>query len=367
MRNNAPYHVRVKIIGRTASSVVSAPEAAAYRSGTAIRGSVAKAAAYRAAERISMPDAQGNEVVHDYTRKSDVLDKGIVLPEGETSTWATDRARLWNTIETIEKRKDAQLAREVEVMLPRELSFDQQKSLLLRYIKAEFTSKSMVADYAIHCHKATDGGDHPHAHILLPLRSFADGQFSATKPREWNSKEMLLRWRQQWAMHVNSALEQAGYDTRIDHRSLKAQGIDREPQHSRGKVAQALHKADKPHTPSATLAKERYAQMRTQQLRHTQQKHHTARHRAYIQHYTGRTGWAISSAPRSHDYSTHQALYDLMQQWMFHTVVHGVGDLLQEVLPHASALQPTLHQIATHAAKAFENLGYVEPYDEKEL
>ena len=224
MRNSAPYHVRVKIIGRNASSVVSAPEAAAYRSGTAIRGSVAKAAAYRAAERISMPDEQGKEVVHDYTRKSDVLEKGIMLPDGENGAWATDRARLWHAIETIEKRKDAQLAREVEVMLPRELSFEQQKALLLGYIKAEFTSKGMVADYAIHCHKATDGGDHPHAHILLPLRSFTNEEFSATKPREWNSKEMLLRWREQWAAHVNDALAQAGHDTRIDHRSLKAQG-----------------------------------------------------------------------------------------------------------------------------------------------
>jgi MobA/MobL family len=364
MRQQAPCHVRVKIIGRTASKVVSAPEAAAYRSGTAVAGSVLRAAAYRAGERLHGMDDVGKEVVHDYTRKSDVLDKGIVLPEGEAQdSWARNRSKLWNGIEVIEKRKDAQLAREVEVMLPRELTFDQQKALLLGYIKAEFTSKGMVADYAIHSHTATDGGEHPHAHILLPLRRFENGAFSETKTREWNSREMVYRWRSEWAAHVNSALEAAGHVTRIDHRSLRAQGIDRTPQHTRGKVGNALYKAQKEFTPSATLAKERYAAQKLERNRAVHRQHYTMQVQAQPVPSYRHASSSIAHyrhSPRTQDYDVVDALQDLMQSWMKHTILYGMEELCQSVFHHVDpGLPNALVQGLWDAGKLY--------YDGKEI
>jgi hypothetical protein len=44
-----------------------------------------------------------------------------------------------------------------------------------------------------------------------------------------NGKEQLGQWREQWANLANRHLERHGHEERIDHRSLKEQGADREP------------------------------------------------------------------------------------------------------------------------------------------
>jgi hypothetical protein len=149
------YHLSAKIISRGKGGAV---EAAAYRSGSTMTGSVVKAAAYRSGERLATPDEQGKEAVHDYSRKSDVLFTEILAPDNAPE-WVHERETLWNRVEASEKRKDAQLAREVEVALPRELSLDECKELIRAFVGEQFTSKGMVADVAIHSHKATDGGE----------------------------------------------------------------------------------------------------------------------------------------------------------------------------------------------------------------
>lgn len=84
----------------------------------------------------------------------------------------------------------------------------------------------MVADLAIH----DDATNHnPHAHVMLPLRQVTAWGFRPVKTREWNSRNMLKHWREQWAVYANNALAHAGHDARVDHRTLKAQGIDRKP------------------------------------------------------------------------------------------------------------------------------------------
>lgn len=249
----AQYHLRVKVISRKSGG--SAPEASAYRSGSAVTGSAVKASAYRACERLCDNDG----VIHDYSRKSDVVHTEIMTPDNAPA-WCSDRSTLWNTVETFEKRKDAQLAREVEVMLPRELTPEQRLDLVREFVGKEFISKGMIADIAIHCHKATDGKDHPHAHVLLTMRTLGgDGTFEAKKPREWNSKDTLNHWRKSWAEHANKALEQHGHMSRIDHRTLTQQGKTHDPQLVRGKVGNTLYKQQKPFIPSQQIAREKYA------------------------------------------------------------------------------------------------------------
>ena len=86
----------MQVIGRSAGR--SATAAAAYRSGEQV-----------ADERTGR--------THDYTGKSDIYGSEILLPEGAPERLG-DRVTLWNEVERVEKRKDAQLSREVMVALP---------------------------------------------------------------------------------------------------------------------------------------------------------------------------------------------------------------------------------------------------------
>ena len=111
------------------------------------------------------------------------------------------------------------------VALPAELSHGQKEALAREYVQAEFVSQGMIADIGYH-----DFDSHnPHAHIMLTMRD-VDGDGFGKKRREWNKREALERHRQTWEEYANRALERAGYGERIDHRSLKEQGVEREPQ-----------------------------------------------------------------------------------------------------------------------------------------
>lgn len=58
----------------------------------------------------------------------------------------------------------------------------------------------------------------------------------------WNSDEQLILWRKAWADISNLYLEQAGVDTRIDHRSHAERGLDEQPTIHEGVTARALEK-----------------------------------------------------------------------------------------------------------------------------
>jgi Ti-type conjugative transfer relaxase TraA len=198
----AIYHLSAKIVSRESGR------------------SVVAAAAYRAAQSL---EEEGSGITHNYTRKEGVEHSEILAPEGAPD-WVYDRSALWNTIEAVEKRKDAQLAREIEVGLPIELDSDQQLALLREYVKREFVARGMVADFSIH----RDDANNPHAHILLTMRRLTAQGFGL-KERSWNERAKLLDWRRGWEEVTNESLAHAGLAVRIDHRSLKAQGLTLEP------------------------------------------------------------------------------------------------------------------------------------------
>jgi ATP-dependent exoDNAse (exonuclease V) alpha subunit len=200
----AAYRCSVQVVSR--SSGRSAVAAAAYRAGVELHD-----------------HRQG--LVHDYTRKQDIAHCEILQPAGSPAFFA-DREKLWNAVEAGEKRKDAQLAREVEVMLPRELSQAENLALLRGYVAEQFVARGMVADLSLHTgHKASDGKAQPHAHIMLTMREIGPDGFGK-KVREWNDKDQLAAWREAWADHANRSLERAGRDERVDHRTLAAQRED---------------------------------------------------------------------------------------------------------------------------------------------
>ncbi|MGX5825989.1 Ti-type conjugative transfer relaxase TraA [Mesorhizobium sp. 43Arga] len=213
----AIYHLHVKVIGRKAGS--SAVASAAYRSASRLRD-----------ERI--------ERSHDFSAKRGVVHSEVLLPENAPGAWS-DRERLWNDVEAFEMRKDAQLAREVEFALPRELSQAHGIELARDFVQAEFVSQGMVADINVHWDRAEDGSPKPHAHVMLTMRSVDEDGFGA-KVRDWNRTELVERWRERWAELANERLAELDIDARIDHRSLEAQGIALEPQTQIGAPAQRI-------------------------------------------------------------------------------------------------------------------------------
>jgi ATP-dependent exoDNAse (exonuclease V) alpha subunit len=199
----AIYHLSAKVFSR--SSGASVVGKAAYRSGEDLYDrTIDKTFAYT-------------------NRKNDIAYKEIMTPHNAPD-WVGDRQELWSQVEEKEKRKDAQLAREVVVALPVELSFEKNTELLKSFVQSNFVDKGMIADIAIH-----DIASHnPHAHVMLTMREVTAEGFGQKK-RQWNSNETLVSWRENWELAVNESLADSGSNERVDHRTLAAQNINREP------------------------------------------------------------------------------------------------------------------------------------------
>jgi ATP-dependent exoDNAse (exonuclease V) alpha subunit len=210
--------------------------------------SVVAAAAYRSAE--ALPDHRIAQTF-DYTHKPSVEHTEILAPAA-APTWVQDRTTLWNTVEQVERRKDAQLAREIELGLPVELTKDQQIHLLRDFAQRAFVSRGMVADIALH----RDNLENPHAHLLLTTRTLTSEGFGP-KQRDWNARAELLKWREQWADVANEHLLRAGLEIRIDHRTLEAQGIDLVPGRKIGVSAERQQQPDLPRSLADRIAEQR--------------------------------------------------------------------------------------------------------------
>lgn len=183
--------------------------------------SVVAMAAYRAGEKLR-DEHRGLDA--DYSRRRGVVHAEIVAPEG-SADWLRDREKLWNGVEKSEVRRDAQLAREINMALPCELTDGQRLALVREFVSAQFVSLGMVADFAIHAPVAEKGDDprNFHAHVLLTLRQAGGGGLRRVKTREWNSDAMLVRWRSAWAEHQNKVLRERGHRVMVDHRRLGVQ------------------------------------------------------------------------------------------------------------------------------------------------
>ena len=261
----AIFHLSAQVISR--SSGRTSVGAAAYRSGTRLT-------------------CERDGRTHDYTHRRDVVHSEIVLPASAPLRWL-DRSALWNEVETVERGAHAQLCREINIALPRELSRAEQIALARRYARA-FADEGMAVDWSIH----DKDGSNPHIHLMLTLRPsdengfgpktanaylarfsgeerwltaqelkelgggwqkvyrYRNGQqLTKAEAREagldpikdrrskapvqktvdltgWSSKEKLVEWRERWATYANETLEAHGSKERIDHRSNKARGVE---------------------------------------------------------------------------------------------------------------------------------------------
>ena len=239
----AIYHCSIKIVSRGKGK--SAVAAAAYRSGEKLTN-------------------EWDGLTHDYTKKGGVIHSEILLPAHAPPAFS-DRSTLWNSVELSEKSNNAQLAREVEIALPVELSGEEQTRLVREYCSSQFVSKGMIADFNLH----DTGGGNPHAHILLTMRPLDEkgawlpkskkeyvldengerirlpsGRYKTRKVDlvDWNNRENAEVWRRAWADLANEYLAQNNRPERIDHRSYERQGIDQIPTVHIGVAASQMEK-----------------------------------------------------------------------------------------------------------------------------
>ena len=222
----AIYHLSIKIITRGKGK--SAVAAAAYRSGTTIKN-------------------EYDGMIHDYSRKGGIVHTEILLPENAPSEYA-DRSALWDAVEKAERYKTAQLAREIEIALPAELTRGQNIALARKYVKENFTDAGMCADVCIHDKK--DGN--PHAHIMLTMRPIdKDGKWGQKSRTvngqkiptvDWNERAKAEDWRKAWAADCNAALRENGHNVIVDHRSYERQGIEQIPTVHLGPAAFQMEK-----------------------------------------------------------------------------------------------------------------------------
>lgn len=228
----AIYHLSMQIISRSKGQ--SAVAAAAYRSGE------------------KLYDERTDEQKF-YARH--IQPETMILTPSNAPEWMKDRNRLWNEVEKVEKRKDSQLARELNIALPIELNHDQQKELIQSFVQKEFVQKGMVADIAIH----RDDTNNPHAHIMLTMRDLNQDGFGK-KNRDWNAdfanakennrgyvknSENCLSIREEWANYANEALKRAQSNERITHLSHKNRGLETLPMVHLGHVAHDMEKKGK--------------------------------------------------------------------------------------------------------------------------
>ena len=218
----AIFHLHTKSISRGAGR--SAPAAAAYRAGERIRD-----------ERTG--------VLHNHSHRTDVSHKEILLPsrlQAGQCSWATDRASLWNAAERAELRHDARVAREYQVTLPFELSAVERLRLARSLAQGLAERHNVAIDLAVHAPPAAGDPRNHHAHLLATSREITASGFGGKAGLDMAGSERRRRGlpvgiaeikavREGWATLSNQAFEAAGLQVRVDHRSLRAQGIDREP------------------------------------------------------------------------------------------------------------------------------------------
>jgi len=245
----AIYHLSVKNISRNSG-----------------RSSVS-AAAYRAGDKITN---EQDGVTHDFLKKRGIAYSTIMIPENAPKEYQ-NRSVLWNAIEKSETTIKSRTAREIEIALPNELNLREQVKLVEQYVKDNFIDQGMCADISIHSgHKNEHPKDkedyakhdkdikpnNPHVHILLTTRPInQNGEWGAKSKKEyvlnkkgeriklpsgrwkskkidlvdWNKSETLLQWRKNWAIACNKEFERKNLSVRIDHRSYKDQGIEKQP------------------------------------------------------------------------------------------------------------------------------------------
>ena len=227
---NGYYHCHASIVSR--GQAQSAVAHAAYISGDKLF-------------------SEYDEYTKDFTRKTHVVHREILLPKYAPQEYL-DRQTLWNAVEKFETRSDAQLGREIEFALPKELSGEERIKAARQYADY-FRKQGMICDFCIH--EPDHGCPNPHCHLFMTMRplnqqgefvdkkywreyildkdgnkilnaSGTDYKFKKRSVKDWDNHANIKIWRKKWEEIENHFYEQAGLDIRVSADSYEEQGID---------------------------------------------------------------------------------------------------------------------------------------------
>lgn len=229
-------------------------------------GSAVMSAAYRHCARMTF---EREERLVDYTRKQGLAHEEFAIP-ADAPEWLSallaDRPvaeaseAFWNKVETFETRSDAQLARDVTIALPVELSSVQNIELVRDFVREQITARGIVADWVFH-----DVPGNPHIHLMSTLRPLTEEGFGQKKVvttgpdgrplRNDRGKILYELWaggrddfnafRDGWFACLNRHLALAGLDLRVDGRSFDKQGIELTPTLHLGVSTKAIERKAK--------------------------------------------------------------------------------------------------------------------------
>lgn len=201
---------------------------------------------------------------YNYTKRSDLVHHEVMLPDHAPNTFLNSEV-LWNSVEEVERSRNARLARVIIAALPKELDTKTHVAMVQQYAQEHFVQRGMCVDVSVH-----DKGDgNPHAHILLttrPLDSvgrWMDKQhrnylldengeriFDPVKRRyklgrsikthDWDNPDRVQEWRAGWATACNAQFRQHGIDKEVSCLSYAKQGVDREPTKHLGAKVKAM-------------------------------------------------------------------------------------------------------------------------------
>lgn len=175
---------------------------------------------------------------------------------GNMPSWATTTREYWQAIDTGE-RENGRLFREFEFALPKELSIYEQEVIAKRFAKYLTDQPEGKLPFELSIHDSKNGN--PHCHLLISERA-NDGiartpetwckrynkdnksEYGAKKVNIANGRKRLQEIRAMLAKIINARLQQTGIAERVDHRSLKAQGVDRPPTFHIGPNVLAMEK-----------------------------------------------------------------------------------------------------------------------------
>jgi len=203
----ALYHFSVKVLSRSSRNTV---RAVAYRAGC------------------KLTDERTGETFN-YEKKP-VQHVELVLPH-DAPAWAKEIQDLikadrkegvqafCDKVEAGEKRVDAQVYREFEFALHRELSDEQNIALAREFVQDHICVHGMAAQMNFHFDVDDETGEEkPHCHVVATMRKLEETGFGP-KERDWNAKPFLCELREKWEEYSNTHLKFHGHDIQIDHRS----------------------------------------------------------------------------------------------------------------------------------------------------
>ena len=233
-------------------------------------GNAVRSAAYNARAEIAAPAT--NQIFY-FRHRGDLEHHEVLLPDGADPI-LSESAILWNAAEAAEKRKDAQVARELVLALPMDVgvTLEDQVELARSFAIEHFVSKGVAVQLDVHAPHAEPGEEQPagdganwHAHLLVTTRRVQGAGFEARKARDLNPEVRWIDghkvvaegdlWGELWCAHQDRWFVEHGLGVRVDA-TAAVPGEHLGPKRMRGVGSRAAARAEELRTANEAAARD---------------------------------------------------------------------------------------------------------------